>query len=42
MLGLDTSDYSFNYVARWSDGATDVIKETGERVIAGKDASVSL
>ncbi|MBA2725846.1 MAG: hypothetical protein H0U53_07650 [Actinobacteria bacterium] len=32
-LGLDTSDYSFAYVARWSDGSGDLVKETGERVI---------
>lgn len=32
-LGLDTGDYSFAYVARWSDGATELIKETAERVI---------
>jgi hypothetical protein len=29
-LGLDTSDYSFAYVARWSDGATELVKETVE------------
>lgn len=33
-IGLDSGDYSFAYVARWSDGATDLLKETGERVIA--------
>ena len=33
-IGLDTSDYSFAYVARWSEGSTDVLKETGERVIS--------
>ena len=32
-LGLDTSDYSFAYVARWSDGSSEVVKATGERVI---------
>ncbi len=32
-IGLDSADYSFAYVARWSDGATDLIKETAERVI---------
>ncbi len=32
-LGLDTGDYSFAYVARWSGGAAELIKETGERVI---------
>ena len=33
-IGLDTSDYSFAYVARWSEGSTDLLKETGERVIS--------
>ncbi len=32
-LGLDTGDYSFAYVARWSDGSSDLVKETGERVV---------
>lgn len=32
-LGLDSSGYSFAYVARWSDGATELIKDTAERVI---------
>ena len=32
-LGFDSSDYSFAYVARWSDGATELIKDTAERVI---------
>ena len=32
-IGLDTSDYSFTYVARWSDGDIDLLKETGERVV---------
>lgn len=32
-LGLDTSDYSFNYVARWSGGDTDLMKNTAERVM---------
>ena len=32
-IGLDSGDYSFAYVARWSDGATDLIKDTAERVI---------
>jgi len=31
-LGLTSSDYSFPYVARWSNGDTDVIKRTAERV----------
>ena len=32
-IGLDSGDYSFAYVARWSDGATELIKETAERVV---------
>ncbi len=32
-LGLDTSDYSFAYVARWSGGSADVVKQTTERVL---------
>ena len=32
-LGLDTSDYSFSYVARWSDGQTELMKDTAARVI---------
>lgn len=32
-LGLDTSDYSFAYVARWSDGFSELVKDTAERVI---------
>jgi hypothetical protein len=32
-IGLDTGDYSFPYIARWSNGETELIKETGERVI---------
>jgi antirestriction protein ArdC len=32
-LGLDTADYSFSYVARWSDGFTELIKDTAERVV---------
>ena len=32
-LGLDTSGYSFAYVAHWSDGSTELMKDTGERVI---------
>ena len=33
-IGLDSGDYSFAYVARWADGSTDLLKETGEKVIA--------
>ena len=32
-LGLDTSDYSFAYVARWSDGCCELVKDTAERVV---------
>lgn len=32
-LGLDSGDYSFAYVARWSAGESDLIKDTAERVI---------
>lgn len=32
-IGLDTSDYTFRYVAAWSDGDVEKIKNTGERVI---------
>jgi hypothetical protein len=32
-IGLDSGDYSFPYVARWSEGSTDLVQETGERVI---------
>jgi hypothetical protein len=33
-VGFDSGDYSFPYVTRWSVGSTDLLKETGERVIA--------
>lgn len=32
-LGLDTGDYSFQYIATWSNGDVEKIKETGERVV---------
>ena len=32
-IGLDASDYSFAYVARWSDGFTELVKDTAERVV---------
>ena len=32
-IGLDTSDYSFAYVARWSDGLTELVRDTAERVV---------
>jgi hypothetical protein len=31
---VDSGDYSFAYVARWAEGSTDLLKETGERVMA--------
>jgi hypothetical protein len=33
-VGLDSGDYSFAYIARWAEGSADLLKETGERVIA--------
>ena len=42
-LRLDTSGYSFTYVARWSDGNTSLLRETAERVIkCSKDILKSL
>jgi hypothetical protein len=32
-IGLDSGDYSFAYVARWAEGSTDLLKETGGRVM---------
>ena len=32
VLGLDTSDYSFAYMAGWSRGDVEVVKKTGARV----------
>jgi antirestriction protein ArdC len=32
-IGLDSGGYSFAYVARWAEGSTDLLKETGERVM---------
>jgi hypothetical protein len=34
VLGPDTSDYSFPYVARWSGGNAELVAATAERVIA--------
>lgn len=31
-IGLDTSDYSFTYVAHWSDGEGELVKDTTESV----------
>lgn len=33
-LGMASDDYSFPYVARWSGGDIDIMKETGERVMS--------
>jgi hypothetical protein len=33
-LGLDSGDYSFPHVTRWSEGSSDLVKETAERAIA--------
>jgi hypothetical protein len=32
-IGLDSSDYSFAYVAYWSDGFSELVRDTAERVI---------
>jgi hypothetical protein len=32
-LGLNSGDYSFAYVARWSDGFVELVKETTARVL---------
>ena len=32
-LGLDTGDYSFSYVAGWSSGDGDLVRDSAERVI---------
>jgi len=32
-LGLDTGDYSFAYVARWSGGVAELVTATTERVV---------
>lgn len=33
-LGLDTSDYSFSYVAHWADGSSELVKATADRVVS--------
>jgi hypothetical protein len=33
-LGLDSGKYSFPYVTRWSEGSCELVRQTGERVIA--------
>ena len=32
-IGLDSGDYSFAYVARWSEGSPALVCETGQRAI---------
>ena len=32
-IGLDSGDYSFAYVARWSDGSSDLLRDTADRAI---------
>ena len=32
-LGLNTGDYSFAYVARWSEGKAQIIRDTAERAV---------
>ena len=33
-LGIDTEDYSFPYLARWSHGDTELMQATAERAIS--------
>ncbi len=33
-LGLDTSDYSFSYVAGWARGSLELVRETADRVVS--------
>lgn len=32
-FGLDTGQYSFAYVARWSEGEAELVRATAERVL---------
>ena len=32
-IGLDSSEYSFAYVARWANGSEEMVRDVGERVI---------
>ncbi len=32
-LGMDTGEYSFAYVARWSDGSVELVRDSAERVV---------
>ncbi|MDQ3954505.1 MAG: ArdC-like ssDNA-binding domain-containing protein [Actinomycetota bacterium] len=33
-LGLDTGDYSFSYVAGWTQGSLELLKDTADRVVS--------
>ena len=33
-LGIDTEDYSFPYLARWSHGDLDLIRTTAEQAMS--------
>jgi hypothetical protein len=33
VLGLDSGEYSFPYLTRWSDGSTEMFRDTAERVV---------
>jgi hypothetical protein len=33
-IGLDTGSYSFAYVARWSDGSSDLLRDTADRAVS--------
>jgi hypothetical protein len=42
-LGLSSGAYSFPYVARWSEGFNEIVKDTAERVIGcAKDILTSM
>ncbi len=41
VLELDSSGYSFPYVARWSNGDVELIQQTGVRVVAAAKTMVS-
>jgi len=40
-LGLDSGGYSFAYVARWSDGRSELMRDTAERVTSCSKAILS-
>lgn len=37
-LGIESDDYTFPYVARWSDGDIDLVKTTADRVVSRANA----